>query len=211
MTKSFIREGNAGSEVYHLNRCVPKRVADSEDSLPRLVPEWQQVGHTQLRPLFGRRKRNCCPGVLPSYAVWKGDFTLISGSPPLLVLPSWALQLAAPRTISGEQFSRGYYHYSEHVDRLFHKALSREPMELDALTKFIRDWPESYGCEGTKRSAISDQLASFEQGVLEGLIFPGKSLFKMAKGMLGFGYAVIRTGDVVALLWGVHTPLILRP
>ncbi|KAF4989051.1 hypothetical protein FGRMN_9381 [Fusarium graminum] len=37
-----------------------------------------------------------------------------------------------------------------------------------------------------------------------------RTLFKTAKGMLGMGHDVIEPGDVVSLIWGVRSPIVLR-
>ncbi|KAF5635976.1 heterokaryon incompatibility protein [Fusarium sp. NRRL 52700] len=39
----------------------------------------------------------------------------------------------------------------------------------------------------------------------------GRTLFKTQKGMLGVGYEYIQPGDVVTLLLGCHSPIVLRP
>lgn len=39
----------------------------------------------------------------------------------------------------------------------------------------------------------------------------GRTLFKTTKNMLGLGHVAIQAGDIVTLLWGVKSPIILRP
>lgn len=38
-----------------------------------------------------------------------------------------------------------------------------------------------------------------------------RTIFKTRKGMLGLGHLAIKPGDVVTLLWGLPSPIILRP
>lgn len=245
VTRVLIRDGDAGSEAYHLDRCVPR--VDNQDGLPRWVPDWREIGRTGLRPSFGRRKGSCTAGVPPpSYAAcndnWRNPLVLhragcrVDVITEVLQLPpsaqinpsSWLTSVVGfiglgpstgPaedyvwRTVFGGRFQS--YTHSEDVAQLLRKVLRQEHMEANALTQdqaeFIRDWPESFGLMGTKHSKMNEQMASFEQVLLELVIFDGKTLFKTAKGMLGLGHIVIRAGDMVTLLWGVRAPIILRP
>ena len=46
---------------------------------------------------------------------------------------------------------------------------------------------------------------------LIGSVDRGRTLFKTNKGMFGLGHAVIQRRDIVCLLWGTRSPIILRP
>lgn len=42
-------------------------------------------------------------------------------------------------------------------------------------------------------------------------MLPAGGLFKTTKGMFGLGHTAIQPGDTVSLLWGIRSPIILRP
>lgn len=64
--------------------------------------------------------------------------------------------------------------------------------DLDTLDKQIsyvmREWPDSVACDSR-----------------------GRTLFRTAKAMFGLGHEAIKPGDIVTLLWGIESPIVLRP
>jgi len=76
---------------------------------------------------------------------------------------------------------REYIHYLRRSDS--------DSETLDEKFEYmVKDWPETLGCVNRERT-----------------------LFKTTKDMFGLGHVAIRPGDIVTLLWGVGSPIILRP
>ncbi|KAH8736718.1 heterokaryon incompatibility protein-domain-containing protein [Ilyonectria robusta] len=165
VTRALIRDGDAGSEAYHLDRCVPR--VDNQDGLPRWVPDWRKVGRSGLRPSFGRRKGSCTAGVPPpSYAAcddnWRNPLVLrragcrVDVITEVLQLPpsaqlnpeSWLTSVVGftglgPSTDPAEDyvwrtvFTGRLHPYipSEEISRLTRKLLRQEHIEVNALTQ----------------------------------------------------------------------------
>ncbi|KAH6997553.1 heterokaryon incompatibility protein-domain-containing protein [Ilyonectria sp. MPI-CAGE-AT-0026] len=165
VTRALIRDGDAGSEAYHLDRCMPR--VDNQDGLPRWVPDWRKVGRAGLRPSFGRRKGSCTAGVPPpSYAAcndnWRNPLVLhragcrVDVITEVLQLPpsaqlnpaSWLTSVVGftglgPSTDPAEDYVwrtvfRGHLHPyipSEEIARLTRKLLRQEYIEVNVLTQ----------------------------------------------------------------------------
>ncbi|EEU35646.1 uncharacterized protein NECHADRAFT_86864 [Fusarium vanettenii 77-13-4] len=105
---------------------------------------------------------------------------------------------------------------SKDIATLVRKIMRRSPIDADRLTKeqanFIRDLRDFWN-KPPKVDDVSAQLANARKRLQdqERLFNHHRTLFKTPKKMLGLGYEMVRPGDLVALLWRVQSPIILRP
>ncbi|KAI5466983.1 heterokaryon incompatibility protein-domain-containing protein [Mariannaea sp. PMI_226] len=107
--------------------------------------------------------------------------------------------------------------FGEEVASLVRKIMRRERIYVESLTQeqinFIRYGPFKLADSRPDLETVDDQLAYFarEWPKSIGACNRERTLFKTVKGMLGLGHVAIETGDIVTLLWGVRSPIILRP
>lgn len=105
----------------------------------------------------------------------------------------------------------------EDATQLFRKSMRREHVDASTLTKdqaeFICGGPFRLGDTRLDLETLSDQVTYIVRHWPKsiGFVNRGRTLFKTVKGMFGFGPVTIQAGDVVTLLWGVRSPIILRP
>ncbi|KAI1373742.1 heterokaryon incompatibility protein-domain-containing protein [Hypoxylon crocopeplum] len=106
---------------------------------------------------------------------------------------------------------------SEGVLRFVRKVMRQEPMSADGLTaeeaEFVRSGIYNFSKIRPSLDTLSKQLSYMTRDWPHaiGSVCRGRSLFKTAKGMLGLGHVIIKPGDIVTLLWGINSPIILRP
>lgn len=98
---------------------------------------------------------------------------------------------------------------------LVRKLLRRMPIDLETLTEAQREYI-SHGIFSPRymQSEILEKQLEFMVAHWPetiGSVDRGRTLFKTTKGMFGLGHVAIRPGDVVSLLWGVGSPIVLRP
>lgn len=123
------------------------------------------------------------------------------------------------RTILQDQFdrlNRPNRPMSEETAQLIRKIMRREHIDPGTLTEgqidFIRSVPRRIeSIPGLEN--LSDQIEWFTSNWPEavGTANRGRTLFRTAKGLFGLGHVAIRSGDVVSLLGGVKSPIVLRP
>ncbi|KAF5549336.1 heterokaryon incompatibility protein [Fusarium mexicanum] len=65
----------------------------------------------------------------------------------------------------------------------------------------------------SKNWTVAEKLSNAIQHVQDCVFVlgEGRTLFRTQKGMLGLGHELIQPGDVVTLLLGCHSPIVLRP
>lgn len=108
----------------------------------------------------------------------------------------------------------------EDIAWLIRKMARREPIQVGLLTselkRYVHDY--AYGCNLDAAYAgdcslerLLQCVTELWQGNIDGRVNRGRTLFKTAKSMLGHGHTVIQPGDVVTLMGGVESPIILRP
>jgi hypothetical protein len=105
---------------------------------------------------------------------------------------------------------------SDEKASIIRKIMRRVPIVVEALTEAQRE----YIYELINLSHIQPNFETLDKqlevivtkwpGTI-GFIGRGRTLFKTTKGMFGLGHVAIRPGDVVSLLWGLRSPIILRP
>ncbi|KAK3939377.1 hypothetical protein QBC46DRAFT_388075 [Diplogelasinospora grovesii] len=106
---------------------------------------------------------------------------------------------------------------SEDIAWLIRRIMRRERVDISTLTEdqveFIRRGLYDLSRAQPKLQTLRDQLAYVVHEWPEylGAMNRDRTLFKTMKGMFGLGHVAIRAGDVVTLLWGVRSPIILRP
>ncbi|KAI8712787.1 HET domain-containing protein [Fusarium sp. LHS14.1] len=105
---------------------------------------------------------------------------------------------------------------SKDLATLVRKIMRRSPIDVHKLTSeqtnFIRNLRDFWN-KPPEVDDVSAQLANARKGLQdhERLFNYQRTLFKTPKSMLGLGYKMVRPGDLVTLLWGVQSPIILRP
>ena len=96
---------------------------------------------------------------------------------------------------------------------IIRKIMRRVPIVVESLTEAQRD----YICNGPlspSKFEIRDQIIELivrEWPRSLGSVARGRTLFKTNKGMFGLGHTAIQPEDIVTLLWGMRSPIILRP
>jgi hypothetical protein len=102
------------------------------------------------------------------------------------------------------------------IATLVRQIMRRSPIDTDKLTSeqtnFIHDLRDFWN-KPPEIDDVSAQLANARKRLQEHerLFNYHRTLFKTPKTMLGLGYKMVRPGDLVTLLWGVKSPIILRP
>jgi hypothetical protein len=96
---------------------------------------------------------------------------------------------------------------------IIRKIMRRVPIVVESLTEAQRDFIRS-GPFSLFNPDILDQKVKFiarnwPRSFANGN--RGRTLFKTTKGMFGLGHTAIQPGDTVNLLWGIRSPIILRP
>lgn len=105
----------------------------------------------------------------------------------------------------------------EDVAYVFRRIFRREPIDTDQLTEEQRECicSDIYNLDFLRPDlkSVDDRLAYLREEipVMTGSVSRSRTLFKTNKGMLGAGHVAIRVGDIVTLLAGVQSPIILRP
>lgn len=105
----------------------------------------------------------------------------------------------------------------EDIAYLVRRIFRDEPIDVDQLTEeqqeCIRSGIYDLGSREPDLTRLDEQLAYVREGVTEGAgsCLRGRTLFKTDKSMLGVGHVAVRAGDVVTLLAGVRSPVVLRP
>ncbi|UPK95513.1 hypothetical protein LCI18_006448 [Fusarium solani-melongenae] len=105
---------------------------------------------------------------------------------------------------------------SKDTATLVRKIMRRSFIDADKLTSeqttFIHDLRDFWN-KPPEVDDISAQLANARKRLQEHESFfnDHRTLFKTLKHMLGLGYKMVQPGDLVTLLWGVKSPIILRP
>lgn len=103
----------------------------------------------------------------------------------------------------------------EEIAWLIRRIMRKERIEADTLTAAQVDFVRNGPCWG--RTRLHESLERKLEVIMKqwpwrlGTINRGRTLFKTAKGMLGLGHVLIQPGDSVNLLWGVPSPIVLRP
>jgi len=108
---------------------------------------------------------------------------------------------------------------SEEEASITRKIMRRAPIALEALTsterdyvhylRDILDYPTYEQLNSETINELEYILKKWPQAI--GSINRGRTLFKTTNAMFGLGHVAIRPGDVVTLLWGLRSPIILRP
>lgn len=106
---------------------------------------------------------------------------------------------------------------SQDTARLIRKIMRREHIECNSLTEdqieFVSKGPLNLSNTRPNLETLEDQLSYlvYRWPEVIGSVGRGRTLFKTVKGMFGLGHTAIQAGDVVSLLWGMRSPIILRP
>ncbi|PVH71223.1 hypothetical protein DL98DRAFT_521175 [Cadophora sp. DSE1049] len=95
---------------------------------------------------------------------------------------------------------------------IIRKIMRRVPIVVESLTEAQRHYI-CYELSGLSNFETLDQKLEciVEWLKLIGSVDRGRTLFKTNKGMFGLGHEAIQREDIVCLLWGMQSPIILRP
>lgn len=135
-----------------------------------------------------------------------------------------------PVTGSGEDYmwrtilSQGWYNrinpsINEDVAMLVRMIMRGHSIDVNLLKPIQREFIDNLEHPRLKEQNLSARLDQFAYAtqMIQMLQMRGyyitrrRTLFKTMKGMLGLGHLAIKPGDVVTLLWGLPSPIILRP
>jgi hypothetical protein len=96
---------------------------------------------------------------------------------------------------------------------IIRKVMRQEPIELDALTETQSDYIQNGIVKRDYNQTFEQRIEYIMKEWPERIrrVCHGRTLFRTAEGRVGLGHVAIRAGDVVTLLWGVRSPIILRP
>ncbi|VUC25526.1 unnamed protein product [Clonostachys rosea] len=149
---------------------------------------------------------------------------------PIRDADAWVQQIAGfaklgPESGPGEDYiwrtakiSSGphLYKVDEATYGLFRKIMRLEHIDAGSLTeeelKLIRDGSRNPIIDWDPTSPSDGQVQLIATNMRRLMSFCGRNrtFFKTAKGMLGLGHVVVEVGDIVTLIWGVYSPIILR-
>ncbi|KPM41644.1 hypothetical protein AK830_g4889 [Neonectria ditissima] len=104
------------------------------------------------------------------------------------------------------------YFTDEEIASLVRQTMRRENIDARLLTESQKKFVDNNIRLLPGLDTLEDKLADFAY------VFPDmigrcgreRTLFKTMKGMFGLGHVTIREGDIVTLLWGLDSPIILR-
>lgn len=105
----------------------------------------------------------------------------------------------------------------EDIAYLVRRIFRDEPIDTDQLNEeqqeCIRSGIYDLGLLEPDLTRLDEQLAYVRKGVPNdaGSCMRRRTLFKTNKSMLGVGHVAVRAGDVLTLLAGVRSPIVLRP
>ncbi|KAL0930531.1 heterokaryon incompatibility protein [Colletotrichum truncatum] len=108
------------------------------------------------------------------------------------------------RSIYGRDISDGVPHFIRLIMR-------GEAIDMSSLTVAARNFLHCWIFPDNKEldnETAANHAGRFLRDVAAGA--KGRTLFKTLKGMLGLGHVDVQVGDVVTLIWGVNSPIILR-
>ncbi|KAF7556142.1 hypothetical protein G7Z17_g1653 [Cylindrodendrum hubeiense] len=104
---------------------------------------------------------------------------------------------------------------SEEIASLARMLLRGSPIDAKGLTSEQRDYinkdAERWKIDECNFEQKVKRVTQSFRGKKAHSSSRGRTLFKTLKGMFGLGHVFVRPGDVVTLLWGIDTPIILRP
>ncbi|KAF9761037.1 hypothetical protein IL306_003978 [Fusarium sp. DS 682] len=105
-------------------------------------------------------------------------------------------------------------HNDSEVNSLIRTIMREQAIAPEDLTASQRSYleirllPYPESLTWTKTEKLSYWIKEIQQDVF--VNESGRTLFKTQKGMLGLGHRVVQPGDVVTLIVGVHSPIVLR-
>ncbi|KAK7409673.1 hypothetical protein QQX98_008116 [Neonectria punicea] len=122
------------------------------------------------------------------------------------------------KTVMRDELNRSHDRYEQGpVDEdglsLIRSIMRRETVDAQLLTRSQREFIQARMLPWSDADTLDDKLVEFERDFVyeAGARSRERTLFKTVKGMFGLGHVAVREGDVVTLLWGLESPIILRP
>ncbi|ETS76725.1 hypothetical protein PFICI_12112 [Pestalotiopsis fici W106-1] len=103
------------------------------------------------------------------------------------------------------------------ISEFIRKVFRHESIDADDLTpevaQYVSEGIYYFRKDEPQSKSLKTRLAYImrEWPMVIGTICRERTLFKTAKDMLGLGHVAIKPGDHVTLVWGVDSPIILRP
>jgi hypothetical protein len=96
---------------------------------------------------------------------------------------------------------------------IIRKVMRQEPIALDALTETQREYIQNAMFKQDYKKTLEEWIEYIvkQWPKLYRWLCKVRTLFSTAKGRFSLGHVAIRPGDIVTLLWGVRSPIILRP
>lgn len=146
------------------------------------------------------------------------DFANLGPDPSPAEDHVWRTVLLDWRRALSPSFRRPPYLLQEDVKHLIRLILRRQHIDAGTMTEnqaeFVRNGPiRHFPREDPQFADLNDYVTWFTDAWKEniGTVTRNRTLFKTANGMFGLGHVTIKPGDIVTLLWGVKSPIILRP
>lgn len=110
----------------------------------------------------------------------------------------------------------GVNQWRDEHNHIVRKIMRREPIDPDKLSEteadFFRKGPYSFYLNAWGIDRMEDLVDRLmHQWVKKMLPREERTLFKTNKGMFAIGHTSVRPGDIVAIIWEVASPMVLRP
>ncbi|KAM7192137.1 Heterokaryon incompatibility protein (HET) domain containing protein [Naviculisporaceae sp. PSN 640] len=114
------------------------------------------------------------------------------------------------------EHSDGLNQWRDENNHIVRKIMRREPIDPNELSEteaeFFWKGPYAYYLDGWGVDRLEDRIDQLMHNwVMMCLALPERTFFKTNKGMFGIGHISVQPGDILALIWEVPAPMVLRP
>ncbi|KAK8016654.1 hypothetical protein PG993_014843 [Apiospora rasikravindrae] len=223
--------GKRGISVYHIG--YSDEFAATADKMPILTVDDDITSHILRRP-------GCYVDVItevmsPPRWVTHDEWTASEIEDPVAWLQSiikfvglgndsdpaedyvWRALLKGRLCTAHGSNSKGPTPTAQDIRRFFRRIMRQELIDADSLTpgeaEIARMGLDGLPVPPSDLKTLEEQISYIMRRWPRSLgsINRERTLFKTVKAMFGLGHVAIQPGDIVTLLWGIRSPIILRP